>query len=149
MDKTPFYAESGGQVGDTGKLASSKFAAKVNDTYSPVTGLIVHKVTVEDGSIKIGDEVVAAVDAEKRDATRRNHTATHLVHAALKEVLGSHERNGIGKFIVEEAPHIVVIDGASEAARAVEFPKKGARKGAVGVGQRNHHDACRTISRLR
>jgi alanyl-tRNA synthetase len=94
LDKTPFYAESGGQVGDVGKLASSSFAAKVNDTYSPVTGLIVHKVTVEQGSIKVGDEVVATVDAEKRDATRRNHTATHLVHAALKEVLGSHVKQG-------------------------------------------------------
>jgi alanyl-tRNA synthetase len=90
LDQTPFYAESGGQVGDVGKLASSSFAAKVGDTYSPITGLIVHKVTVEQGSIKIGDEVVATVDVEKRDATRRNHTATHLVHAALKEVLGSH-----------------------------------------------------------
>ncbi len=90
LDKTPFYAESGGQVGDTGKLASSEFAAKVNDTFSPVSGLIVHKATVEQGTIKIGDEVVATVDLEKRDATRRNHTATHLVHAALKEVLGSH-----------------------------------------------------------
>ncbi|HSU25876.1 MAG TPA: DHHA1 domain-containing protein, partial [Pyrinomonadaceae bacterium] len=63
---------------------------KVSDTYSPLQGLIIHKVTVEKGSLKVGDEVVASVDAEKRDATRRNHTATHLVHAALKEVLGSH-----------------------------------------------------------
>lgn len=90
LDKTPFYAESGGQVGDVGKIASGEFAAKVNDTYSPVPGLIVHKVTVENGSLRIGDLVVATVDVEKRDATRRNHTATHLVHAALKEVLGSH-----------------------------------------------------------
>ena len=101
LDKTPFYAESGGQVGDTGVIAGSSknppadaggsaFRAKVNDTYSPVSGLIVHKVTVDQGSIKTGSEVVATVDAEKRDATRRNHTATHLVHAALKEVLGSH-----------------------------------------------------------
>ncbi|PYS88379.1 MAG: alanine--tRNA ligase [Acidobacteria bacterium] len=90
LDKTPFYAESGGQVGDVGKIASGEFAAKVNDTYSPVPGLIVHKVTVENGLLKIGDLVVATVDVEKRDATRRNHTATHLVHAALKEVLGSH-----------------------------------------------------------
>ena len=90
LDQTPFYAESGGQVGDVGKLASGELSAKVNDTFSPVAGLIIHKVTVEEGSLKIGDEVVATVDVEKRDATRRNHTATHLVHAALKEVLGSH-----------------------------------------------------------
>jgi alanyl-tRNA synthetase len=90
LDETPFYAESGGQIGDVGKLASGDFSAKVSDTFSPVPGLIIHKATVEQGSIKIGDEVVATVDVEKRDATRRNHTATHLVHAALKEVLGSH-----------------------------------------------------------
>jgi alanyl-tRNA synthetase len=90
LNETPFYAESGGQVGDTGRIVSADASLKVSDTYSPMQGLIIHKVTVEKGSIKIGDEVVATVDAEKRDATRRNHTATHLVHAALKEVLGGH-----------------------------------------------------------
>jgi alanyl-tRNA synthetase len=90
LNETPFYAESGGQVGDTGRIVSADASQKVSDTYSPMQGLIIHKVTVEKGSIKIGDEVVATVDAEKRDATRRNHTATHLVHAALKEVLGGH-----------------------------------------------------------
>ncbi|HEX2639785.1 MAG TPA: alanine--tRNA ligase-related protein, partial [Pyrinomonadaceae bacterium] len=90
LNETPFYAESGGQVGDTGRIVSSDASLKVSDTYSPLQGLIIHKVTAEKGSIKIGDEVVATVDAEKRDATRRNHTATHLVHAALKEVLGGH-----------------------------------------------------------
>jgi alanyl-tRNA synthetase len=90
LNETPFYAESGGQVGDTGRIVSSDATLKVSDTYSPLPGLIIHKVTVEKGSIKPGDEVVATVDAEKRDATRRNHTATHLVHAALKEVLGGH-----------------------------------------------------------
>ena len=94
LDQTPFYAESGGQVGDTGVLATSDGKAIVNDTFSPVTGLIIHKVTVQSGSLKVGDEIVATVDAEKRDATRRNHTATHLVHAALKEVLGSHVKQG-------------------------------------------------------
>lgn len=64
--------------------------ATVADTYSPVQGLIIHKVTVNKGSVKVGDEVTASVDAEKRDATRRNHTATHLAHAALREVLGTH-----------------------------------------------------------
>ena len=90
LNETPFYAESGGQVGDTGKIVSAEATATVADTYSPVQGLIIHKVTVEKGTMKIGDEVVASVDAERRDATRRNHTATHLVHAALKEVLGGH-----------------------------------------------------------
>lgn len=90
LDNTPFYAEAGGQVGDTGSLVAADAKASVADTYSPVSGLIIHKVTVERGSIKVGDEVVATVDVEKRDATRRNHTATHLVHAALREVLGTH-----------------------------------------------------------
>jgi alanyl-tRNA synthetase len=90
LDKTPFYAEAGGQVGDSGKIVSADASLTVSDTYSPVQGLIIHKVTVDRGSIKIGDEVVASVDSDKRDATRRNHTATHLVHAALKEVLGNH-----------------------------------------------------------
>lgn len=90
LNETPFYAESGGQVGDVGKIASSEASLTVADTYSPVPGLIIHKAKIDKGSIKVGDEVTAVVDAEKRDATRRNHTATHLVHAALKEVLGSH-----------------------------------------------------------
>jgi alanyl-tRNA synthetase len=68
--------------------------ATVTDTYSPVAGLIIHKVKVDKGSLKIGDTISAIVDVEKRDATRRNHTATHLVHAALKEVLGTHVKQG-------------------------------------------------------
>ena len=91
LDRTPFYAESGGQVGDVGVLIGPTQAyAVVNDTYSPAQGLIVHKVRVEKGSLKVGDVVTAEVDVEKRDATRRNHTATHLMHAALREVLGTH-----------------------------------------------------------
>ncbi len=111
LDSTPFYAESGGQVGDVGVIVGGSemprenhpaaeaapllrkegsLKASVSDTYSPVAGLIVHKVKVEKGSIKIGDRVSAFVDVAKRDAARRNHTATHLLHAALKEVLGSH-----------------------------------------------------------
>jgi alanyl-tRNA synthetase len=90
LDQTPFYAESGGQVGDTGFFANETTKAKVHDTFSPVAGLILHKSKVEKGSLKVGDIVAATVDTEKRDATRRNHTATHLVHAALKEVVGTH-----------------------------------------------------------
>jgi alanyl-tRNA synthetase len=97
LDQTPFYAESGGQVGDVGGLSSAPvtaggtdFTAAVIDTYSPAQGLIVHKVKVEKGTLKVGDTVTAEVDVVKRDSTRRNHTATHLMHAALREVLGTH-----------------------------------------------------------
>jgi alanyl-tRNA synthetase len=97
LDHTPFYAEAGGQVGDTGVFVgisstqtAESFKARVFDTFSPVSGIILHKSKLENGSLKVGDTVTAVVDVEKRDATRRNHTATHLVHAALKEVVGSH-----------------------------------------------------------
>jgi alanyl-tRNA synthetase len=90
LNHTPFYAESGGQVGDVGVFVGERASATVVDTYSPAQGLIVHKVKVEKGSLKVGETVSARVDVEKRDATRRNHTATHLMHAALREVLGTH-----------------------------------------------------------
>ncbi len=101
LDETPFYAEAGGQVGDAGTVISYQSAvssdktdhlakAIVFDTFAPIAGIVLHKSKVEKGTIKVGDVVTATVDAAKRDATRRNHTATHLVHAALKEVLGTH-----------------------------------------------------------
>lgn len=90
LNQTPFYSESGGQVGDVGNFYGANSTVAVEDTYSPVQGLVVHKVKVEKGSLKVGDVVSAQVDVEKRDATRRNHTATHLMHAALREVLGTH-----------------------------------------------------------
>lgn len=94
LDNTPFYAEAGGQVGDTGVIvgvsADGDVRVAIADTFSPLSGLIIHKATVEKGILRVGDRVAAAVDVQKRDATRRNHTATHLVHAALREVLGTH-----------------------------------------------------------
>ncbi|MEP7341627.1 MAG: alanine--tRNA ligase, partial [Acidobacteriota bacterium] len=90
LDQSPFYSESGGQVGDIGQLLGENLSATVLNTTSPVQDLRVHKVKVEKGTLTVGDEVVAQVDVEKRDATRRNHTATHLMHAALREVLGTH-----------------------------------------------------------
>ena len=106
LDQTPFYAEAGGQVGDVGKIVSPSATMIVADTYSPVTGLIIHKVTIEKGAVKVGDIVTASVDAEKRDATRRNHTATHLVHAALREVLGTHVKQA-GSVV---APNVLRFD---------------------------------------
>src|SRR6185436_12880031 len=91
LDRTPFYSESGGQVGDVGVMVgATNELATVLDTYSPAQGLVVQKIKVEKGGLKVGDTVSAQVDVQKRDATRRNHTATHLMHAALREVLGTH-----------------------------------------------------------
>ncbi len=94
LDHTPFYAEAGGQVGDTGRLyaaGSDHEVAHVTDTYRPITGVIAHKAVARD-VIRAGDMVTAVVDAERRDAIRRNHTATHLLHAALHEIVGTHAK---------------------------------------------------------
>jgi alanyl-tRNA synthetase len=90
LDRTPFYAESGGQIGDTGVLENESARLLVNDTQSPISGVIAHKVTVEQAGVKIGDRLDAHVDHERRLRTMANHTATHLLHAALREVLGTH-----------------------------------------------------------
>ncbi len=91
LDQTPFYAETGGQVGDTGALynAAGLKVAAVEGAYPPVAGLSVHRVLTTD-AIHVGDLLRAEVDADSRRATMRNHTATHLVHAALRQVLGAH-----------------------------------------------------------
>ena len=92
LDHTPFYAEAGGQVGDVGHLlipASDHEVAHITYAYYPVTGLVVHKAETRD-ALRVGDLVTAKVDVERRDATRRNHTATHLLHAALRKTLGTH-----------------------------------------------------------
>jgi alanyl-tRNA synthetase len=90
LDRTPFYAEAGGQVGDTGELHTSSGRARVTDTTYALPGLIRHHVVIVEGDISPGEEATAVVDAERRDAIRRNHTGTHLLHWALREVLGPH-----------------------------------------------------------
>ena len=92
LDQTPFYAESGGQVGDTGYLRGEALIAEVLDTKRPLAGLIVHRVRVKRGDIRRGQRLTASVDACRRDTTVKNHTATHLVHAALRQILGDHVR---------------------------------------------------------
>ena len=89
LDATPFYAESGGQVGDTGLLQGANARFRVADTRK-LGRAYSHLGRVEQGSLKVGDRVEAIVDAERRNATRLNHTATHLLHAALRKVLGTH-----------------------------------------------------------
>jgi alanyl-tRNA synthetase len=90
LDRTPFYAEAGGQVGDTGWIVTETGRAHVTDTTWALPGLIRHHVEVVEGTIVPGQEATATIDAERREAIRRNHTGTHLLHWALREVLGSH-----------------------------------------------------------
>jgi alanyl-tRNA synthetase len=90
LDRTPFYAEGGGQVGDTGTITSSTGALRVLDTTAGLPGLHRHLCEVVSGSVDVGAEVTASVDAARRDAIRRNHTGTHILHWALREVLGPH-----------------------------------------------------------
>jgi alanyl-tRNA synthetase len=93
LDHTPFYAEAGGQIGDIGHFLAPDGAqevAHIRDTYYPVSGLIAHKAVVRGEGLRVGDLVTAVVDAERRDSIRRNHTATHLLHAALRHTLGTH-----------------------------------------------------------
>lgn len=90
LGETPFYAEAGGQIGDAGILKSPHFSALVETAYYPIPDIISHRVKVLSGSIEIGSVVEAEVDAARRRAIRKNHTATHLLHAALRQILGDH-----------------------------------------------------------
>ncbi len=91
-EETPFYGESGGQVGDTGIIVGKGFSVKVHDTKRPLNNLIVHHSTIAEGSISVEDMAELVPDIEKRKATRRNHTATHILHSALRKTVGSHVR---------------------------------------------------------
>jgi len=90
LAETPFYGEAGGQVGDTGTICSKDGEVEVIDTQRPLSGLWVHRGVVRRGRVRPGDEVEVEIDHLRRSAIRRHHTATHLLHAALHELLGSH-----------------------------------------------------------
>jgi len=90
LDRTPFYAEAGGQVGDTGVITSDTATVDVLDTTYALPGLHRHRARLREGELSPGDEVLARIDVERRDDIRRNHTGTHLLHWALREVLGQH-----------------------------------------------------------
>jgi alanyl-tRNA synthetase len=88
--RTPFYAEAGGQVGDQGRILGERARITVRDTQRPFGAVTLHRGRIDEGELAVGDAVALAVDHEKRSATRRNHSATHLLHWALKAVLGEH-----------------------------------------------------------
>ncbi len=90
LDKTSMYAEMGGQVGDIGTISSDKVSIQANDVTAPEAGLHAHHCKILSGTIEVGDEVIVRVQARHRHLTERNHTATHILHAALRQVLGDH-----------------------------------------------------------
>jgi alanyl-tRNA synthetase len=90
LDRTPFYAEGGGQVGDTGFLTAAGGVAEVRDTQAALQHLHLHTIVMQEGRLRVGDAVVAEVDSTRRKAVMRSHDATHLVHAALRDVVGTH-----------------------------------------------------------
>ncbi len=100
LDQTPFYAESGGQIGDTGTISKDGATIRVNDTQK-IGGVFIHAGTVIQGTFRLNDVVQAQIDAERRLSIMRNHTATHLLQAALREVLGAHVQQQ-GSLVAED-----------------------------------------------
>ncbi|MGN1139434.1 MAG: alanine--tRNA ligase [Ruminococcus sp.] len=100
-EQSPFYAESGGQVGDTGTITTENCVVSVDNTTKDHNGIYLHSCTVEKGAITVGDKVQLAIDADRREKIRRNHTAAHLLQAALRQILGTH---------VEQAGQLVTDD---------------------------------------
>jgi alanyl-tRNA synthetase len=88
LDRTPFYGESGGQVGDTGSLRSDTGLMDIDDTVKPIADVYVHRGVVAEGFLRVGDTVTATIDGARRRSIQRNHTATHVLHRALRMVLG-------------------------------------------------------------
>ncbi len=115
LDRTPFYAESGGQMGDIGTIVTETGTASVYDTVSALPGLTSHRATVS-GEVFAGQDALATIDGPRRDALRRNHTGTHLLHAALRTVLGDQVRQQ-GSLV---APDRLRFDFSHHAALAVE-----------------------------
>jgi len=101
LDKTPFYAESGGQVGDTGYIKTESGILKVENT-TKSADIFTHMVKIESGEVKVGDTVTAEINSERREAIRRNHTAAHLLQAALRKVLGTHVEQA-GQYVNDTA----------------------------------------------
>ncbi len=101
FDRTPFYAESGGQVGDTGRLDGEEGEAVISATFSDPSGLIIHRCRIEQGTLHNSETVKLTVDKRKRDNTAKNHTATHILHSVLRRVIGDHVKQA-GSLVSDE-----------------------------------------------
>lgn len=131
LSRTPFYGEMGGQVGDTGTIAAPKGRAIITDAKRPLETLVVHVGRVEEGVLSVGDPARAQVDAERRLDIARNHTATHLLHAALRNVLGEQVRQG-GSLVAPDHlrfdfTHLVALS-EEERTRVQEFVNEAIRR---------------------
>ena len=165
LDVSPFYAESGGQVGDTGTIESGAAAAVVLDTTFAVPGLRRHTVRITRGAFAVGSDVRARIDVAARRATRRNHTATHLLHWALREVLGEHVKQA-GSLVAPDRlrfdfSHYAPVSGdeieriermvnhevlANESVSATEMSKQAALdKGAIAFFGDKYGDTVRVL----
>ena len=101
LDRTPFYAESGGQVADTGEMAAGDCTVDVDDVKKDASGVFLHACEISTGTLAVGDTVTASIDVERRAEIMRNHTAAHLLQAALREVLGTHVQQA-GQLVDED-----------------------------------------------
>lgn len=166
LESTPFYGESGGQAGDEGLLVSDNVKIRVINTVKIGQDLIVHKCKVETGSLSVGDEVGAQVDYSRRRAVQSNHTATHLLHSVLREVLGDHVKQA-GSLVSQERlrfdfSHFTQVEGdklkdveslvnkhirANHAVSTEEMTREDATKtGAMAIFEERYGDKVRVVS---
>lgn len=166
LESTPFYGESGGQAGDEGLLVSDNVKIRVINTVKIGQDLIVHKCKVETGSLSVGDEVDAQVDYSRRRAVQSNHTATHLLHSVLREVLGDHVKQA-GSLVSQERlrfdfSHFTQVEGdklkdveslvnkhirANHAVSTEEMTREDATKtGAMAIFEERYGDKVRVVS---
>ena len=165
LDKTTFYGESGGQVGDTGEIISDKFKLKVTDTKKTKDGLPLHFVEVEEGKLEKAS-VKAIIDVGRRNNIRRNHSVTHLLHRALKDVLGNHVNQAgslvmpdrmrfdfshfeaMSKEEIEEVEKIVnekIFEGLPVETKLTNL-NEAKEMGAIGLFEDKYHDEVRVLS---
>jgi alanyl-tRNA synthetase len=119
VDRTPAYAESGGQIGDTGTITATSGRGEITDTYYRGAKLIVHRVKVQSGGLRENEEVVVSVTSPRREGLRKHHTGTHLLHAALRKVLGTHVAQA-GSLVAPDHLRFDFSHGASVKDREVE-----------------------------
>lgn len=166
LDRTPFYAEAGGQVGDTGSFRWRGGVFEVHDTQRPVEGVVAHRGIVREGSLRVGQRVEASVDEARRRDTMRHHTATHLLHRALREVLGEHARQA-GSLVapdrlrfdfyhlqplskeqlraIEDEVNAKIMDAIPVRARFLPY-EEALRRGAVALFGEKYGDVVRMVS---